>query len=119
MSLVFAGSLHSAEGNYVVSSAQSCSHRRCVQVVSAKGLRAADANGLSDPYAVVHLGDRTQQTRVIQENLNPEWHETFVFSAEEIQSALMDSMSSLLFEVWDSDFGLVADDFLGQVRSST
>ena len=102
----------------MVSPAQLCSHRRSVQVVSAKGLRAADTNGLSDPYAVVHLGDRTQQTRVIQENLNPEWHETFVFSAEDIQSALMDSMSSLLFEVWDSDFGLVADDFLGQVRSS-
>ena len=87
-------------------------------MVSAKGLRAADSNGLSDPYTVVHLGSRTEQTRVIQENLNPEWHETFVFSAEDIQSALMDHMSSLLFEVWDSEFGLVADDFLGQVRYS-
>ena len=85
-----------------------------VQVVSAKGLRAADSNGLSDPYTVVHLGSRTDQTRVIQENLNPEWHETFVYSADDIQSALMDHMSSLLFEVWDSDFGLIADDFLGQ-----
>ncbi len=86
-----------------------------VQVVSAKDLRAADSNGLSDPYTVVHLGSRTDQTRVIQENLNPEWHETFVYSADDIQAALMDHMSSLLFEVWDSDFGLVADDFLGQV----
>ena len=81
----------------------------------AKGLRAADSNGLSDPYTVVHLGSRTDQTRVIQENLNPEWHETFVYSADDIQSALMDHMSSMLFEVWDSDFGLIADDFLGQV----
>lgn len=88
-----------------------------VQVVSAKGLRAADSNGLSDPYTVVHLGSRTDQTRVIQENLNPEWHETFVYSAEDIQSALMDHMSSILFEVWDSDFGLIADDFLGQVSA--
>ena len=86
-----------------------------VQVVSARGLRAADSNGLSDPYTVVHLGSRTDQTRVIQETLSPEWHETFVYSADDIQSALMDHMSSLLFEVWDSDFGLVADDFLGQV----
>ena len=84
-------------------------------MVSAKGLRAADSNGLSDPYTVVHLGSRTDQTRVIQENLNPEWHETFVYSADDIQAALMDHMPSLLFEVWDSDFGLVADDFLGQV----
>ena len=100
--------------------AETCSHKgqslRChAQVVSAKGLRAADSNGLSDPYTVVHLGSRTDQTRVIQENLNPEWHETFVYSAEDIQSALMDHMSSMLFEVWDSDFGLIADDFLGQV----
>lgn len=88
-----------------------------VQVVSARGLRAADSNGLSDPYTVVHLGSRTDQTRVIQETLSPEWHETFVYSADDIQSALMDHMSSLLFEVWDSDFGLVADDFLGQVSA--
>ena len=86
-----------------------------LQVVSARGLRAADSNGLSDPYTVVHLGSRTDQTRVIQENLNPEWHETFVYSADDIQSALMEHMSSMLFEVWDSDFGLIADDFLGQV----
>ena len=88
-----------------------------VQVVSAKGLRAPDSNGLSDPYTVVHLGSRTDQTRVIQENLDPEWGETFVYSAEDIQSALMDHMSSILFEVWDSDFGLIADDFLGQVST--
>lgn len=34
------------------------------QVTSAKGLRAADLNGLSDPYCVVRLGKTKYKTQV-------------------------------------------------------
>ncbi|BDA41056.1 probable FT-interacting protein 3 [Coccomyxa sp. Obi] len=85
-----------------------------VNVICARGLRAADSNGLSDPYTVVRLGSRSKQTHVLLETLDPDWNEAFVFSAEEIEAAMVSSVPSLLFEVWDSDIGVVADDFLGQ-----
>ncbi|KAK9916339.1 hypothetical protein WJX75_001462 [Coccomyxa subellipsoidea] len=87
-----------------------------VHVMCARGLRAADSNGLSDPYTVVRLGSRSVQTHVLLETLNPDWNEAFVFGAEEVDAALVDNLSSLLFEVWDSDIGVVADDFLGQAE---
>ena len=62
--------------------AQSYRHR--AQVVGARGLRAADSNGLSDPYVVVRLGDAAEQTRVVPECLDPDWNETFVFSAAQV-----------------------------------
>ena len=55
------------------------------QVVGARGLRAADSNGLSDPYVVVRLGDAAEQTRVVPECLDPDWNETFVFSAAQVR----------------------------------
>ncbi|EIE27012.1 hypothetical protein COCSUDRAFT_83571 [Coccomyxa subellipsoidea C-169] len=86
-----------------------------VHVLCARGLRAADSNGLSDPYTVVRLGSRSEQTHVLLETLDPDWNEAFVFGAEEVDAAIVDNLPSLLFEVWDSDIGVVADDFLGQV----
>ena len=53
-------------------------------MVGARGLRAADSNGLSDPYVVVRLGDAAEQTRVVPECLDPDWNETFVFSAAQV-----------------------------------
>lgn len=41
----------------------------------AVGLRAADANGKSDPYVVVEAGGLTKQTRVVPKTLDPEWGE--------------------------------------------
>lgn len=86
-------------------------------MICARGLRAADSNGLSDPYTVVRLGSRSEQTHVLLETLDPDWNEAFVFSAEEIEAAMLSSVPSLLFEVWDSDIGVVADDFHGQVST--
>lgn len=88
--------------------------RSSLQVVCARGLRAADSNGLSDPYTVVRLGARSEQTRVVPESLDPDWNEAFVFSADDIEAGIMETGPRLLFEVWDSDIGVVADDFLGQ-----
>lgn len=52
--------------------------------------------------------------QVVKEQLNPNWNETFVFPAQEVQNALMTS-PIIIFEVWDSD--TLSDDFLGQVLS--
>jgi hypothetical protein len=65
-----------------------------VKVLNAKSLRNADGMmaGVSDPYVVVHLVDtrgkdvkgvKPQQTKVIQNNLNPEWNEDIVFEGVE------------------------------------
>jgi hypothetical protein len=52
---------------------------------------------------------------VVVESLNPDWNEAFVLGADEIEDAILAMGPRLLFEVWDSDVGLLADDFLGQV----
>jgi Ca2+-dependent lipid-binding protein len=86
-----------------------------MQVCCARGLRAADSNGLSDPYVIVAMGGRSEQTRVVPECLDPDWNEAFAFSADEVDDMPLLEWPALRFEVWDSDVGLVADDFLGQV----
>ena len=52
-----------------------------VKVVEAKNLLAKDLGlvkkGKSDPYAVIRVGAQSFRTKVIDNNLNPEWDETF------------------------------------------
>ena len=52
-----------------------------VKVVEAKDLEAKDIGlvkkGKSDPYAIVQVGAQSFRTRVIEDNLNPKWNETF------------------------------------------
>lgn len=81
----------------------------------AKGLRAADANGLSDPYCRVLLGDCKVKTNAILESLTPRWDETFILGRTDITRALLEGHRVLTFEVWDKD--TFSDDFLGQVCS--
>ena len=80
----------------------------------ARGLRAADMNGLSDPYCKVALGARRVRTKVILESLAPRWDETFVFGRADFEAELLRGEGLLKFEVWDQD--TFTDDFLGQVR---
>lgn len=79
----------------------------------AKGVRAADANGLSDPYCVVLLDDCKVRTKAILESLTPRWDETFVFSRADVAMAQMRGERLLTFKLWDKD--TFTDDFLGQV----
>ena len=45
-----------------------------VKIVEAADLLASDANGKSDPFCVVKLGDmQEQKTEVIPATLNPKW----------------------------------------------
>lgn len=52
-----------------------------VKVVEAKNLIAKDVGlvkkGKSDPYAIIRVGAQSFRTKVIDNNLNPEWNETF------------------------------------------
>lgn len=84
-----------------------------VQVIMAKGLRAADANGLSDPFCRVIVGKRRVQTKVIFETLTPRWDETFVFSSREVAACEEGGDGMLRFQIWDRD--TFTKDFLGQV----
>jgi hypothetical protein len=80
-----------------------------VCVVSAKQLRAADSNGLSDPYAKLRIGEQTNSTSVVDKNLNPTWDESFEFFIPDLSSTDL-----LTITVFDKDT-YSSDDFLGQV----
>ncbi|XP_076954964.1 synaptotagmin-5-like [Bidens hawaiensis] len=79
-----------------------------VTVISAEDLPPADLLGKADPFFVLTMkktGTKTK-TRVVNENLNPIWNQTFDFVVED---GLHDM---LILEVWDHDtFG---KDFMGR-----
>merc|ERR1712008_286017 len=96
-------------------------------VFSAESLKNTDwaIGNKSDPYIKIHLqkpegSDTTLQdkkgkahhiTKVVADNLNPEWNQDFRF-------VYCDNVKSLRFEVWDSDYnlGVKEDDFLGEAE---
>eukprot|EP01124_Arcella_intermedia_P009742 TRINITY_DN1635_c0_g1_i2.p1 TRINITY_DN1635_c0_g1~~TRINITY_DN1635_c0_g1_i2.p1 ORF type:complete len:1186 (+),score=442.50 TRINITY_DN1635_c0_g1_i2:50-3607(+) len=77
-----------------------------ITAVSGKNLAAKDDNGLSDPFMKITLRGKTQQTKVVEETLNPEWNETFEFQ-------VASEKDQLKFMVWDYDIGTIPD-FLGE-----
>jgi len=89
------------------------SHTAHVTIVSASGLRDADAllgQGTSDPYCVCSIAGQPRsekkRTKTVDNNANPVWNETFTLSG-------LQEGNSLLFEVNDADTGKT-DDFLGR-----
>lgn len=50
-----------------------------VCLVRASGLKAADSNGLSDPYVKLTISGLTQKSKIVKKNLNPSYDETFQF----------------------------------------
>ncbi|KAL6198984.1 hypothetical protein ACLB2K_028772 [Fragaria x ananassa] len=77
-----------------------------VEVIEASDIKAADLNGLSDPYVKGHLGLYRFRTKVQKKTLAPKWQEEF-----KIPIITWDSASVLSFEVRDKD--RFADDCLG------
>ncbi|KAM7268820.1 hypothetical protein ACFE04_010986 [Oxalis oulophora] len=79
-----------------------------ITVISAEDLPVVDLLGKADPYVVLTMkktASRTK-TRVVNNNLNPMWNQTFDFVVED---GLHDM---LVLEVWDHDtFG---KDFIGR-----
>ena len=77
-----------------------------VSIERAKGLADADLIGLSDPYVVILLnGKEFGRTRVIDNNLNPEWDEVF-----EIPLSETFAKSWIRFEIYDDDL-IGSDEF--------
>jgi Ca2+-dependent lipid-binding protein len=76
-------------------------HPLSKQVLSARSLPAADANGFSDPYAVLELVDadsgkplkppRKHRTKTVHKTLNPQWNEAFTWKdlEEDVGSLLV------------------------------
>eukprot|EP00727_Mastigamoeba_balamuthi_P005674 m51a1_g1726 hypothetical protein (877) ;mRNA; f:122457-125954 len=54
-----------------------------VRVIEAKGLKACDSGGTSDPYAVLDVDKQTARTGVVEKTLAPHWDNTFFFEANE------------------------------------
>ncbi|KAI7836015.1 hypothetical protein COHA_010099 [Chlorella ohadii] len=79
-----------------------------VTVQSASSLPAADwwPSSKSDPYAVVNIGDSAAATSVINQELNPQWGESFYLFARDLEN------QRLTVRVLDADVGK-ADDLLG------
>ena len=46
-----------------------------VTIVSARGLRAADRGGTSDPFCLCRVGKEVFRTSTIKKTLDPEWDE--------------------------------------------
>ncbi|OMO53986.1 C2 calcium-dependent membrane targeting [Corchorus capsularis] len=82
-------------------------HFLYVNVVKAKDLPVMDISGSLDPYVEVKLGNYKGQTKHLEKNQNPVWHQIFAFSKERLQSNLLEVI------VKDKDFG--KDDFVGKV----
>eukprot|EP01123_Difflugia_compressa_P004218 TRINITY_DN1557_c1_g2_i1.p1 TRINITY_DN1557_c1_g2~~TRINITY_DN1557_c1_g2_i1.p1 ORF type:complete len:150 (-),score=41.20 TRINITY_DN1557_c1_g2_i1:252-701(-) len=91
-----------------------------LSIIEAKGLRAADSNGKSDPFVVVRInGQKAHKTNVISKNLNPVWQEKlYVGTLKKGASVPLtpDLMKDMLIvvSVWDHDAVTIGTpDFLG------
>ncbi len=82
-----------------------------VHVKSASGLRAADSNGTSDPFAVVRVkGVAAKRTRVKPRTCDPVWNQSVV-----VMGTLANFVETpLRIEVYDRDH-LSRNDYLGTV----
>uniref|UniRef100_W5MRC4 C2 domain-containing protein n=1 Tax=Lepisosteus oculatus TaxID=7918 RepID=W5MRC4_LEPOC len=82
----------------------------------ARGLLAADENGLADPFAKVTFSAFSQSTKVIEETLSPTWGETLIFDHILIEGSREDFQSdppSVCVEIYDQDY-FGSPEYLGQ-----
>ncbi|KAL4363036.1 hypothetical protein GQ457_04G032250 [Hibiscus cannabinus] len=71
-----------------------------VTIVKANDLKNMEMIGKSDPYVVVHIRPLFKvKTKVIDNNLNPVWNQTFELIAEDRET------QELIVEVFDKDIG--------------
>ncbi|KAI5932249.1 Fer-1-like protein 6 [Manis javanica] len=72
----------------------------------ARGLIAADSNGLSDPFARVSFLSHCQTTKVISQTLSPTWNQMLLFNNLVLhgdQRELVESPPLVVVELYDSD----------------
>lgn len=69
-------------------------------VVKANDLKNMEMIGKSDPYVVLYIRPLFKvKTKIVQNNLNPVWDQTFELIAEDKET------QSIIFEVFDEDIG--------------
>ncbi|KAK8944946.1 Synaptotagmin-4 [Platanthera zijinensis] len=84
--------------------------RISITVVKATSLKNMEVIGKSDPYVTLHIRPVFKvKTKVINNNLNPVWNETFELIAEDKET------QSIVFEVFDED-DISQDKKLGIVK---
>ncbi|XP_023574556.1 fer-1-like protein 6 isoform X3 [Octodon degus] len=72
----------------------------------ARGLIAADSNGLSDPFARVTFLSQCQTTKVISQTLSPTWNQMLLFNDLVLhgdEKELAESPPVVVVELYDSD----------------
>lgn len=85
-----------------------------VHFASANGLKTADADGLSDPYAMAQIGKKLQvKSKTIAKTLSPAWDETLPFKVTPELQTVVDA--DLIICVMDKDPGILdKDDEVGK-----
>ena len=81
-----------------------------VSGLRAQGLRAADSNGLSDPYATVKVGTERYRTETCKETLDPVWKDVVMVFGKKQDLTKFDAIKITL---WDED--MIGKDRLGEV----
>mmetsp|Transcript_27204 Transcript_27204/g.90464 ORF Transcript_27204/g.90464 Transcript_27204/m.90464 type:complete len:919 (+) Transcript_27204:75-2831(+) len=84
-----------------------------VRILAARGLKNLDTGvfgDVSDPYAVVRVGNAEERTPTIDNDLNPQWTEENAFQFE-----LADGEHELHIEVMNANF--IRDDSLGKASA--
>ncbi|KAM5137599.1 fer-1-like protein 6 [Callospermophilus lateralis] len=72
----------------------------------ARGLIAADSNGLSDPFAKVTFVSHCQTTKIISQTLSPTWNQMLLFNELVLHGEEREIMASpplVVVELYDSD----------------
>ena len=86
-----------------------------VHVKRAHGLKAADKNGLADPYVEMNIGKKVHKTKVKEKTLEPEWDEFLTFRNVTMGLAINKGLDVKLY---DKDGFLSAGDAMGSLSAS-
>jgi hypothetical protein len=71
-----------------------------------------DVLGLSDPFAIITIGEQQFKTKVVSVSLDPVWDQEFEFNV----ATRKDKLESLKVELWDYDAGVGASDLIGRTE---
>lgn len=85
-----------------------------LEIIEGRGLLAADANGLSDPYCIIKFKNAKRKTKIISRSLTPHWGETIIFGGDDHPKELVSLDDLVTIIVKDHDI-VGFDDDLGRV----
>ena len=90
---------------------QTVTGKLCVHLLRGEGLKAADKNGMSDPFVKLSLGKKTFTSEKIMKTLEPRWDSKFEFQTT--QDVVASSPLKLSVYDWDPISALSRNDSLG------